>query len=144
MVAKHQPHGDGDGRKNIAQQFIGFRLAVIAEIARHDKKIGVGMFFDNIGHRRAQLLFRIDAVYSDAGRYEMGVGDLDDLHNRSFCTKWLRERISRSLFLVAYFSRALVCSTTCLRPASGVTSPRMTVPMMSRWVRQMRTESPPG
>jgi len=44
----------------------------------------------------------------------------------------------------AHFISASVCSTIWASPSLGVTSPRITLAMMSRWVRQMRTELPPG
>ncbi len=80
MIAEQQANLEGHRGKNIAQQRIGFRVAEIAEVAGDDQEVGIGMFDDNVGHRYAQLLFRVDAMDDDARWHQMRVGQVDDFH----------------------------------------------------------------
>lgn len=59
------------------------------------------------------------------------------------CSCHSSERVTRRKTAL-YFIRSLVVSTNDFRPSSGLTSPRMTLPIISRCARHMRTEEPFG
>ena len=77
------------------------------------------------------------AVGHAATRPDMGIGDVGEDHGE-------RGRGRPRSADGCYFISALVSAASLSKPSCGGVVPRITALMISRCVRQMRTELPPG
>ena len=138
MISGDHEHRHRQRREAVADDLVLLGEAAIGEVAGDDDAVGLrherGDGRDGAPERRLGI---DGAVGQAATRPDMGIGDVGEDHGR----KGAR---SPALRHGCYFISALVSATSLSRPSCGGVVPRITALMISRCVRQMRTELPPG
>ena len=137
MVSGNNEDRHRERGKAIADDLVLLRQAAIGQVAGHHDAVGLGHERGKGLDRPPQGSFCVDNTIGEPPTWpQMRIGDLGKDHGRA-------ER-GRPRSASCYFMRAVVSATSLSRPSCGLVVPRIAALMISRCVRQMRTELPPG
>jgi len=82
MVADENRVGHAQGTHGGAEIAISIHFPPVGEIAGDNGELGIGVVMIDVGDGRVEPRSGVEPIEPQAGANEVGIGDLDQLHNR--------------------------------------------------------------